>query len=57
MMGKWKSLTKHMKKNFGCVGCEFIGVTIGWPCNRCPRQKMYNPDMHSQVNINKVVEQ
>lgn len=53
-MGKWKKLTRHLKKSFACVGCDFIETSTGWPCRRCPRQKLDNPDMHSRVNVENI---
>lgn len=44
-------MTRDLKKSFACVGCDYIEVKIGWPCSRCPRQRLQNPDMHSSVNV------
>ena len=48
-------MTRALKKSCACVGCDFIDLKIGWPCNRCPRQCSDHADQHSQVNSNNAV--
>lgn len=43
-------MVRELKKSCACVGCDFIDVKRGFPCNRCPRQKLDQRDMHSAVD-------
>ena len=43
-------MVRELQKSYACIGCDYIIVRIGWPCNKCPRQGLGNPDMHSQAN-------